>query len=97
MRSEGSKRLTALDMTQRQIATRIGVSRATVAMWASGQRVPDEDHRKALFAAIGFPVHAWPDEWALVRDVIIAKLVAKAPDLLVEIVEDLKRLGVTLE
>ncbi len=91
MRSEGSRLLGAVDMTQIQIARRVGVSRATVAMWISGQRVPSEDHRKALRSAYGIPLHAWPDEWAAIRDVIVRKLGERAPELLAEIADELER------
>lgn len=93
MRSEGSKRLAALDMTQREIAARVGVSQQTVGMWQSGQRVPGETNRTALFRAFGIPVHAWPDDWILIRDTIIRKLADKAPELLIEIVDELEKLG----
>lgn len=97
MRSEGSRLLGAVDMTQIQIARRIGVSRATVAMWISGARVPSEAHRATLRAAFKIPIEAWPDEWALVRDVVVRTLATKAPDLLAEIVDELERAGASLK
>jgi transcriptional regulator with XRE-family HTH domain len=97
MRSEGSRLLGVVDMTHRQIASRLGVGRATVARWVSGQSVPTEQHRRAMQAAFGIPMHAWPDEWPIVRDVIVQKLSAKAPDLLEEIIEDLERMGVAMK
>lgn len=87
--------LGAVDMTQRQIAGRLGVGRATVAMWISGQRVPDQDNRQAMQAAFGIPPDAWPGEWTIVRDVIVRTLAAKAPHLLEEIVGELERLSVS--
>lgn len=96
MRSEGSRLLGAVDMTQRQIAGRIGVGRATVAMWISGQRVPDRDNRRALLAAFSIPPTAWPGEWTLVRDILVRTLAEKAPHLLEEIAEQLERLDVTM-
>lgn len=96
MRSEGSRLLGAVDMTQRQIASRLGVGRATVAMWISGQRVPDFDNRRAMHSAFGIPLTSWPDEWALVRDVLVRTLAEKAPDLLAQIVCELEKYDVTL-
>ena len=96
MRSEGSRLLGVVDMTQRQIAGRIGVSRATVAMWISGQRVPDRDHQNALLAAFAIPTTAWPGEWTLVRDILVRTLAEKAPHVLAEIVDQLERLDATL-
>lgn len=93
MRSEGSRLLGAVEMTQKQIAIRIGVSRATVAHWISGRHVPERDHRDALRSAFKIPVEAWPDEWLAIRDVIVRKLAEKAPALLEEIVEELERVG----
>lgn len=98
MRSEGSKLLAAVEFTQREIATRIGVSQATVAMWISGDRVPSKDHRNAIAAAFGIRVTAWPrdsaastsSDWKLVCDVIVRKLAERAPDLLAEIVAELE-------
>lgn len=97
MRSEGSRLLGAVDLTQKQIASRVGVSRATVAMWISGQRVPSPDHRATLRSAFKIPVEAWPDEWVLVRDIVVRTLATKAPDLLAEIVQELDRVGATLK
>lgn len=97
MRSEGSRLLGAVDLTQKQIASRVGVSRATVAMWISGQRVPSPDHRTTLRSAFKIPVEAWPDEWVLVRDIVVRTLATKAPELLAEIVQELDRVGATLK
>lgn len=97
MRSEGSRLLGAVDMKQRQIASRIGVNCATVARWISGERIPNEAHRIALHAAFRIPIEAWPDEWALVRSVVVRTLADKAPDLLAEIVEELERAGAFLK
>jgi transcriptional regulator with XRE-family HTH domain len=97
VRSEGSRLLGAVEMTQKQIAVRVGVSRATVAMWIRGERVPNEDHRDALRMAFRIPIEAWPDEWALVRNTIVRTLAEKAPHLLEEIVSELERAGATLK
>ena len=59
-RSDGSRLLGALEMTQLEIGRRVGVSRATVAMWIAGERVPNHDHRLALVAAFRIPLAAWP-------------------------------------
>jgi transcriptional regulator with XRE-family HTH domain len=93
VRSEGSRLLGALNMTQRQIAARIGVSLSTVCAWISGQRIPNEAHRRGLRAAFGIPLTAWPDELATVREVIVRRLVAAAPEVLREIVAELEELG----
>jgi transcriptional regulator with XRE-family HTH domain len=93
MRSEGSRLLGAVEMTQKQIAIRLGVSRATVAMWIRGDRVPNEEHRASLRLAFRIPVESWPDEWTKVRDIVVRKLTEKAPDLLLEIVEEIERVG----
>lgn len=84
-------------MTRRQVAARVGVSAMTVARWVSGSTVPRPPHRAALYSAFGIPVEAWPDEWLILRDIIIKKLAAKAPALLEEIVEEIERSGTTLE
>lgn len=91
MRSEGSKRLAALDMTQRQIAARLGVGQSTVAKWIRGECVPIEKHQAAMLAAFAIPIKAWPNEWMSVCDVIIRKLAERAPELLQEIIEELER------
>lgn len=93
MRSEGSRLLGALDVTQRDIARRVGAGRATVARWASGQCVPSGSNREALRRAFGIPVDAWPNEWVLVRDIVVRTLHAKAPGLLEEIVDEIERMG----
>jgi transcriptional regulator with XRE-family HTH domain len=94
MRSVGSRQLGAVNMTQRQIAARIGVSLSTVCSWISGQRIPNEAHRRAMRAAFGIPLQAWPDDLAAVRHVIIRRLAAAAPELLSEIVEELEKVDV---
>jgi len=91
MRSEGSRRLAAVPGTQRQKAARIGVGLTTINYWISGERFPSEDHRRMMFAAWGIPIECWPAEWVVVRDIIVSKLATKAPDLLREIVDELKR------
>jgi len=95
MRSEGSRLLGAVtsEMTQLQVARRVGVSRVTVAKWISGDRVPNEDHRRVLRSAFRIPVESWPDEWATVRDIVVRKLAEKAPHLLAEIIDELERVG----
>lgn len=92
MRSEGSKRLAALDMTQREIAARIGVKQWSVGRWISGQCVPSEENQRAMHAAFGIPESCWPNEWPEVRDVIVRILASKAPALLEEIVIELEKL-----
>jgi len=52
--------LGALDMTQAEIARRIGVRQPTIAGWISGQHVPKPHHRRALRDAFGIPFEAWP-------------------------------------
>lgn len=97
MRSEGSRLLGAVNMTHRQIASRLGVGRATVARWVSGQSVPTGQHRRAMQAAFGIPMQAWPDEWTIVRDTVVCKLAERAPELLKEIVDELEQMGVTMK
>ena len=94
MRSEGSRLLGLVQATRRQVATRIGVSPATVSYWISGQRVPEPDHRRAMLAAYRIPVSAWPNEWQIVRDLLVEKLAERAPDVLLDVVEELERLEV---
>lgn len=93
MRSEGARLLGSLGVTQKVIASRVGVSQATVARWISGKRDPSPEHRRILASAYRIPVAAWPDEWGAIRDLIVRKLAARAPDLLRELVEELERLG----
>jgi hypothetical protein len=61
-----------------------------VCSWISGQRIPNEAHRRALRAAFGIPLQAWPGDFATVREVIIRELAAVAPELLSEIVAELE-------
>jgi transcriptional regulator with XRE-family HTH domain len=86
MRSDGSRALGAVDATQKQIGARIGVSRATVAMWIRGDRVPDEGHRRALRAAFGIHPEAWPDTTCAVS---LRRLVREAHEVQAEIVAEL--------
>jgi transcriptional regulator with XRE-family HTH domain len=91
MRSEGSRLLGLVEARQSDIARRVHVTRVTVAKWINGRSVPSPDHRSALKVAYGIPVEAWPDEWSLLRDAIIAKLAEKAPHVLEEIVDLFER------
>jgi transcriptional regulator with XRE-family HTH domain len=90
MRSEGSKRLAGVDKTQREIASRIGVTQATVARWISGQKTPNLDHRRAMYLAFRIPVASWPDQWTIVRDIVVETLAAEAPDLLEKIIRQIE-------
>lgn len=92
MRSEGARLLGQLEVTQKVVAMRLGVSRSLVARWVAGHLVPTPKHRRLLESTYQIPVTAWPDEWVTVRDVIVRKLAARAPALLAEIVEELERL-----
>lgn len=60
MRSEGSRLLGAVDLTQIEIARRVGVRQPTVAGWIAGQYVPKPKFRKAMQSAFGIPFAAWP-------------------------------------
>ncbi len=84
MRSDGSRALGAVNMTQRQIASRLGVSCATVARWTSGERVPDEQHRKSLRLAFGIAAEAWPDTTGAAS---LRRLIREAREVHAEIVE----------
>jgi hypothetical protein len=85
MRSEGSRLLGAVDMTRRAAGHRIGVSHETIGCWISGKRVPKPEHRRALRAAFGIPEDAWPDEWAVVREIVVRLLAEKDRSLLAEL------------
>lgn len=59
-RSEGSRLLGAVAMTQVEKARRVGVRQPTIAGWTSGQRIPRPKFRKAMQLAFGIPFAAWP-------------------------------------
>lgn len=73
-------------MTQKQIASRVGVSRATVAMWVRGDRVPVEKHRRALRAAFGISPEAWPDTTCVNA---LQRIIREAHEVHAEIVAEL--------
>ena len=83
MRSEGSRRLGALDITNRQIASRLGVSAAIVSAWISGERTPGPEKVLALKRAFGIPVTTWPRrEDELLREVFAEWLAELVGDVL---------------
>lgn len=94
MRSEGARLLSKIELTQRQIASRLGVSRATVAMWISGQRVPSAVHRTAMRAAFGIAMSSWPNatesDWPATREEIIRVIKERSPDILEQLVRILE-------
>jgi hypothetical protein len=47
-----------------------------------------------MLAAYRIPVSAWPNEWQIVRDLLVEKLAERAPDVLLDVVEELERLEV---
>jgi transcriptional regulator with XRE-family HTH domain len=75
MRSEGSRLLGAVEMTQAEIAVRVGVRQPTIAAWISGQHAPKPKYRKILRVAFGIPLEAWP------ADVEVEELRAKVRSL----------------
>lgn len=95
MRSEGSKLLAAIGMTQREKASRIGVNQGTIARWESGDALPSERNQRALESAFAIPLSSWPNDWTTVRDTIIRVLSSRAPHLLNEIADELEKVGVT--
>jgi transcriptional regulator with XRE-family HTH domain len=54
--------LLANDLSQADVATRVGVHPTTVSRWCSGELVPTEGHAKALERAIGLPVTHWSSQ-----------------------------------
>jgi transcriptional regulator with XRE-family HTH domain len=60
VRSEGSRLLGAVEMTQIEIARRVGVRQPTVAGWISGEHTPKPKFRKTMQVAFGIPFSAWP-------------------------------------
>jgi hypothetical protein len=97
MRSEGSRLLGAVPLTRRQAGRRIGVSHETICCWISGKRVPRPEHRRALRTAFCIPEDAWPDEWALVRDIVVRLLAEKDRSLLAELARRLEAAGIYID
>jgi hypothetical protein len=58
--------------------------------------VPTREHRRALHAAFKIPVNAWPDEWTVVRDIVVQLLAERDRALLVELARRLEAAGVNL-
>jgi hypothetical protein len=73
------------------------VSHETIGCWISGKRVPRPEHRRALRTAFGIPEEAWPDEWALVRDIVIRLLAENDRSLLAELARRLEEAGVSID
>ncbi|NCA17758.1 MAG: XRE family transcriptional regulator [Betaproteobacteria bacterium] len=45
--------------TQLKVATMLGVSRATVSRWLSGERVPDREHMASLREVLDISPDVW--------------------------------------
>ncbi len=60
-RSRGAVALLRLGKTQPQVAITLGVSKAIVAMWQSGERTPSMPNRKAMREKFGIALEAWDE------------------------------------
>ncbi len=61
-RSRGTLALLRLGKTQPQIASTLGVSKAIVAMWQSGDRTPSLPNRRAMLEKFKIALEAWDEE-----------------------------------
>src|SRR5262245_55348910 len=59
--TEGRRLLLALlqTLTRKAVALRLGVSRACVSYWASGDSTPERDNAQKLQEQFGIPIPAW--------------------------------------
>ncbi len=61
-RSRGAVALLRLGKTQPALALALGVSKAIVAMWQSGDRTPSLPNRRAMRDKFGIALEAWDEE-----------------------------------
>jgi transcriptional regulator with XRE-family HTH domain len=58
-RSEGQELLLAVPDSLQQVSDAIGITRAAVSLWRNGARVPEETHRRKLYARYSIPPASW--------------------------------------
>ncbi len=75
VRNDGQRRLLALGLTVRDIASRVGASVSTVHAWMSAASTPGYETAEKLEQTLGIPRHAWevqPDYVGALRDAVRA-------------------------
>lgn len=59
VRTEGQRRLTAVDASHGAVAMKVGVSKQVVSMWRKGAKLPAAAARAKLASAYEIPIESW--------------------------------------
>ncbi len=80
VRTEGQRRLTAVDASHGAVAMKVGVSKQVVSMWRKGAKLPAAAARAKLASAYEIPIESWERAPVIADELVTAaRVVTNAP------------------